>query len=345
MALKLLVIGGTRFVGLHMVQAALDAGHEVTLLNRGKTAPELFAQCEHLVGDRTNNLAALDNRRFDAVIDACGYTPREVAFTAAALKDKVERYCFVSTVSVYADLSIANHEASELAVIDDPDTEVIDGRTYGALKVLSEKQVLALYGKRALILRPGLVVGPLDYTERFTYWLARHALPSLGNSLFAPGAPSDPLQFIDGRDFGRFTASALSQQLSGTYNVVTDPGSITSGQLMQACSLVSSPRATPLELIWADAEFLQSGRINPWTDLPAWMPTKGVTAGFALTSNSAARAAGLQTRPLAQTVAELYAWWKTVPPEQQANTKAGLQGEREQQALAAWRALQLSKSQ
>jgi 2'-hydroxyisoflavone reductase len=327
------------------VQAALDAGHEVTLLNRGKTAPTLFPQCEHLIGDRTSDLTALDKRQFDAVIDACGYTPREVAFTANALADKVARYCFVSTVSVYADLSTGNDEASALALIDDPDTEVIDGRTYGALKALCEAQVQAVYGARALILRPGLVVGPLDYTERFTYWLARHAAPGLGNSLFAPGAPSDPLQFIDGRDFGRFAASALAQQLSGTFNVVTDPGSITSGQLMQACSAATSPRATPLELIWADAEFLQSQRIKPWTDLPAWMPAQGVTAGFALTSNSAARAAGLQTRPLAQTVAELYAWWKTLPSQTQANTKAGLQGEREQQALAAWRALQLSKSQ
>jgi 2'-hydroxyisoflavone reductase len=333
--MKLLVLGGTRFVGLHIVQAALDAGFEVTLLNRGKTGPALFPQCEQVLGDRATDLRALKGRRFDTVLDACGYLPRELDFSIAALRDSVERYCFVSTVSVYASFAQANTESSPLARIDDPDTEVIDARTYGALKVLCEERVRAAFGERALLLRPGLVVGPLDYTQRFTYWLARTVR---GTPFIAPGLKSDALQFIDARDLAAFTVHVLNQRLSGAYNVVNDPGAVTCGQLIDSCAEVSGVAS---QARWAPREFLQQQHIAPWSDLPAWFEPSAEFAGFAHTSNARARAAGLRPRALHATVAQLYDWWQVQTPEERSNARAGLSGERERIALEALNALSM----
>ena len=328
--MKLLVIGGTRFVGLYMVQAALDAGFEVTLLNRGKTAPGPFPHCEHLLGDRASDLSALKGRRFDAVLDACGYLPRELAFSLNAMRelaDSVQRYCFVSSISVYASFAQINDETSALGKIEDVDTEVIDSRTYGPLKALCEQLVCDAYGERALLLRPGLVIGPLDYTQRFTYWLARtvRATPFI-----APGQACDPLQFIDARDLASFAVQALSNSLSGAYNLVTDAGAVTSGKLIAACAEITGLASRAR---WAPPEFLQQQHIAPWSDLPAWF---GPDQKFAaLTSNARARAAGLHTRSLHTSLTELYAWWQTQSAEERANSRAGLSGEREQAALVA----------
>jgi len=332
--MKLLILGGTQFVGRHLVEAALARGHEPTLFNRGRNAA-LFPQLERRVGDRRGDLSALALGEWDAVIDTCGYLPREVEASAALLRGRVGRYLFVSSASVYAGFAAPNDEGSPLGRVEDlpdPATEVVDGSSYGPLKAACEARVRAHFGAAALLIRPGLIVGPHDPTQRFSYWPARLARAADGEAVLAPGRPDDGLQFIDVRDLAAFALDALTQGLGGAFNALSAPGQWRRDELLQACAAAAgvAPR-----WVWGGDQPLLDLGLQPWTELPLWLPASGDHAAFMRCDNRAALAAGLRIRPLAQTVADTLAWWRGLPPEQQAFTKAGLAPQREAEALAA----------
>jgi 2'-hydroxyisoflavone reductase len=249
--LKLLVIGGSQFVGRHIVEAAAARGDEVTAFNRGQTAAAWPAGVLLRRGDRTADLLALAGGEWDCVVDTCGYLPRDVARMAECLQGRVGRYVFISSVSVYADFDQPNDERSALAAIDDPATEVVDGRTYGALKALCEQAVTAQFGDCALLIRPGLVVGPHDPTQRFTYWPARIARAAEGEAVLAPGSADTPVQFIDVRDLADFVLRASDAACSGPFNVVSPPRALTMGAVLAACAAAAGHRP---QWVWATAE-------------------------------------------------------------------------------------------
>lgn len=333
-SMHLLVIGGGRFVGRHLVQAALAAGHRVTVFNRGQTSDVWPDGVAHLRGDRRLDLSALHGRRWDAVIDCCGYLPSEVAALGAALAGHVPRCVFISSISVYGSFVAPNTEDSPLGAIDDVDTTVVDGRTYGPLKALCEAEVQRAWGQGALIIRPGLVVGPDDPTGRFSWWPARWARAAAADELrvLTPGTPDDPLQLIDVRDLAAFTLAALARGEQGAFNVCTDPGSLTSGALQAACAEAAGASATPA---WAPSVWLEARDVGAWMAMPLWLGTDAAMAAFMGNHNQRARAAGLQLRPLLQTVADTLAWWRALPAEKQAFPQTGLSPEREAELLAA----------
>ncbi len=332
--MKLLVIGGGRFVGRHLVEAALARGHEVTVFNRGLSAPPPPGVTA-LAGDRRQDLSALRGGRWDAAVDTCGYLPREVAAMAAALDAAVGRYLFVSSVSVYASFASPNDESSATGTIEDPDTEVVDGRTYGPLKALCEQALLSRLGAaRSTIVRPGLVVGPLDPTQRFTYWPARIARATGGEPVLMPGDPGDAVQFIDARDLAAFMLGLLEAGRGGIFNAASPPGQWCFGDVVEACTAVSGRR---LRRVWADAPTIERLGLKAWVDLPLWLPPQGAYAAFMRSDVSAALSAGLQIRPLGGTVADTLAWHRALPPAEQAFTLAGLTPERESDALQALR--------
>jgi 2'-hydroxyisoflavone reductase len=324
-----LVIGGGRFVGRHLVDAALARGDAVTVFNRGQARADWPAGVQVLQGDRNADLAALNAGRWDAVIDTCAYRPAEVERLADALHGRVGAYLLVSSISVYASFAQPNDESSPLGRIDDPDTEVVDARTYGPLKALCEAALRQRFGDDALILRPGLIVGPHDPTQRFTYWPARIARASDGDAVLVPGAPHDPVQFIDARDLAAFALDALHARRRGPFNV-TSPRRLW-GKVLETCAHVAGRQP---RWVWVPAQRLVELQLQPWSDLPVWLPPDGDTAGIAHTSVQAALAAGLRLRPLQETVADTLAWYATLPTEEQAFSRAGLTPEREAAALA-----------
>lgn len=327
--MRLLVIGGTRFVGRHLVEAALARGDAVTLFNRGRSGPAPAGVAQR-TGDRRGDLSALAGGHWDAVVDTCGYLPREVAAMAAVLRGRVGRYLFVSSVSVYAATAVGNTEDDALATTDDPDTEVVDGRSYGPLKALCEAALQAALGAQATVVRPGLIVGPHDPTQRFTYWPARLARAAVdGAPVLAPGRPDAPVQWIDARDLAAFLLRLIDDDRGGVFNAVGEP--VTMSALLQACARAAGVQPA---LRWVDMATLQARGLQPWTDLPLALPDDAEHAGFMRTDATRARAAGLQTRPLAQTVADTLAWWRALPPSAQGFDRAGLSPERERQALA-----------
>jgi len=329
--MKLLILGGTQFLGRHLVEAALAAGHELTLFNRGQTGAALFSQLETRRGDRRQDLSALAQGKWDAVLDCCGYLPSEVERSAALLRGRVGRYVFISSVSAYASFAAPNREDSPLGVLSDPLTEVVDGSTYGPLKAACEQRVLAHFSDQALLIRPGLVVGPHDPTQRFTYWPARLAGAVDGEPVLVPGRPDDGLQFIDARDLADFVLHRLAGGQGGCFNVLAGNSR---ADLLTACGAAACVRP---ELVWADGARLLELGVKPWTDLPLWLPAEGDYAAFMQIDHRAALAAGLRLRPLADTVRDTLAWWRALPPVQQVFSKAGLTRAREAELLAAIR--------
>lgn len=333
MRLNLLILGGTRFVGRHIAEAALARGHVLTLFNRGQSAAGLFPGVECRIGDRQGDLSALAQGEWDAVIDTCGYLPREVAASAAQLAGRVGAYAYISSISAYASFAAPNDEDSPLGVLDDPQTEVVDGATYGPLKAACEAALVARVGAGcALLIRPGLVVGPHDPTERFTYWPARVWLAAPGEPVLVPAPADEGLQFIDARDLAGFVLDALEQGRRGAYNAVAAPGQWRREQLLQACASVAG---TQPRWAWASAEALEAQGVKPWNELPLWLPDSAEYAGFMQAHNAKALGAGLRIRPLAETVADTLAWWRSLAPDQRRFSKAGLSPEREAQLLAA----------
>jgi len=333
--LRLLVLGGTRFVGPHFIAAAQARGHEVSIFNRGRTNVGRVKNVEVLNGDRDGKLDALKGRKWDAVLDTSGYIPRIVKMSADLLADSVGQYAFVSSVSAYASFAAPNDEKSPVARIADESIEKVDGETYGALKVLSERAAEKAMPGRVTVLRPGLIVGPEDNTDRFTYWPARVAR---GGEVLAPNSPGDRIQIIDVRDLAGFTLRCLEQRTMGTFNVVSSPGQFTIGQLLDACRASAANNAT---LTWVPASFLEEQKVQGWSDMPVWVNAVGDEAAFADTAAARAISAGLRIRTLADTVSDTLAWHRTRPPEQQEKLKAGISPEREVQVLTAWRSQQV----
>ena len=329
--MKLLIVGGTRFLGRHLVDVARARGHAVTLFNRGRSAPPP-AGVESLVGDRAGDLAALQSGTWDAAIDTCGYLPRDVARVAAALRPRVGALAFVSTVSVYASSARPNDEDSPLAPLDDPDTTVVDGRSYGPLKAACETEVRRRFGGDALVLRPGLIVGPHDPTQRFSYWPARLGRAADGDTVLAPGHAAAPVQFIDARDLAAFTLDALERGHRGVFNAVSPPGRWTFGELLDACAAAAG---VSVRFAWVDVAALEALGLAPWSDLPLALPDDDEHRGFMQTDTTRAQAAGLALRPLEATVADTLAWHRSLPAAQQAFDRAGLTPLREAAALAA----------
>lgn len=330
--MKILVLGGTKFVGRHIVEAAVAKGHDVTRFNRGKTNPSHQQGVTHLIGDRKQDTSALQGGQWDVVIDACGYTKRDVLNTTRALQGRVKHYVFISTISVYASFATANEEASPLSpldALDDPDTEVVDGKTYGPLKVLCEDIVENAFPSHCTLIRPGLVAGPHDPTDRFTYWVARVAR---GGKMIAPNNPQDPVQYIDARDLAAFTLLCAEQRLQGAYNVVAPSLSI--GELLQTCKSVCGSDA---QFVWLSAEQLKAHEVKEWQDMPLWVDPSGDTQAIASTRNDKAVKAGLTFTALNRTVQDTLAWHQSRPMAEQQAMKAGLSAEREQALLKTLR--------
>mgnify|MGYP000016118327 CR=1 FL=1 len=333
--LRILILGGTRFIGLHMTEYALARGHRLTFFNRGRTATERFKDVERITGDRNDQLDGLRSRQWDAVIDNSGYVPRHVRLSARLLRPNVPRYLFISSISVYTDFATPRNEYSAVGTLKDESVETVDANSYGPLKALSENTVRSAYGDDAMILRPGLIVGPDDNTDRFTYWPARAAR---GGNFIAPNSPRDPVQFIDVRDLAEFTIHALEREVSGTFNVVSPPG-LTIGQLIEesvtAATEIAAPKPPP-KAVWLPNEFLAAQGIKGWSDLPVWQAAVGPEAAFAATSAERALRAGLTIRELRTTVTDTLRWHLARPARERATLKAGLSAEREQAALALW---------
>jgi 2'-hydroxyisoflavone reductase len=340
--MRLLIIGGTRFLGRHLVDAALARGHSVSLFNRGQSASQPPLGVAWLRGDRQGDLSALaSGAGWDAAIDTCGYLPGDTARLAHALAGRVGRHVFISSVSAYASMAQPNDEQAPLGVIDDPHTSTIDGRTYGPLKALCEAAVLQQFGpQRCLLLRPGLIVGPHDPSGRFTWWPARLARAALdGQPVLAPGAPQRPLQLIDARDLAGWVLQLLDQGAAGAFNAVSPPGALSWGGLLQACAEAAVVQP---QLRWVDDTTLLAQAVQPWLGLPLWIPASGpdavASAAFMAVPTRRAEAAGLRCRPIGQTVADTLAWWQALPAALQAFPGTGLAPEREAALLAALQA-------
>ena len=336
--LSILILGGTRFIGLHMTALALEHGHKVTFFNRGKTHTDRFPGIERITGDRNGQVDGLKDRKCVAVIDNSGYVPRQVKLTAELLAPNIRQYVFTSSVSVYPDFTVPRDENSPVGKLADETVEKVDGQTYGPLKALSEQAALKALPGRATVIRPGLIVGPDDNTDRFTWWPARAAR---GGEFIAPGGPGDAFQIIDVRDLAAFTLSVIEKRITGTFNAVSNVNGFRFGELVDASIAAANKLAKPADApraTWITAEFLEAQQVAPWSEMPAWVPAKGEEAAFALTSNSAALAKGLRITPLVKTVDDTLAWHLTRPAEEQEKLKAGIAADKEAAVLAAWKA-------
>jgi 2'-hydroxyisoflavone reductase len=312
--LRILILGGTKFLGRAIAEEGLARGHELTLFNRGETDPELFPETEQLHGDRKHDLSALEGRTWDAVIDTSGYVPVDVRASAEQLRESA-RYVFVSSVSAYADFSTGPTEESPLAELGElPADEVAaDYSNYGPLKALCEAEVERVFRERALIVRPGLIVGPHDPTGRFTYWARRL---ERGGEILAPGPPERRAQFVDVRDLATWTLDAVEAGLAGIFNATSD--GVPWSELLAGANVT-----------WVSDEFLGEHEVGPWMELPLWLGDHG-PRGMREVDVSRAVAAGLRFRPLQETIAGA----ATAP----AVEGVGLTPEREAELLEAWRA-------
>jgi 2'-hydroxyisoflavone reductase len=339
--MNLLILGGTRFLGRHLVAAALARNHAVTLFNRGQHSSA--SDLETIHGDRNTDLAKLGGRRWDAVIDTCCYLPRAVKASAKVLADS-GAYVFVSSLSVYADVSVAGiDESAPLATLTSQQVDeanAIDasgqssaltyGKMYGGLKALCEREVEAAFPESHLIVRPGLIVGPYDYTDRFTYWVERVAD---GGEVLAPGHPGRLVQFIDARDLAEWVVQMIERPQTGVYNANGKPGSVTMSAVLDACRLTTNSDAS---FTWVDEDFLLQEQIAPWSELPLWLPEQAAPhmKGFMQVNCDKASTAGLATRPLNETIADTLSWRRTSGANEPL--QAGLDRDRENSLLRKW---------
>jgi 2'-hydroxyisoflavone reductase len=322
--MKLLILGGTKFLGRHAVDAALAAGHDVTIFTRGKTNPDLYPEVEHLTGDRDGDLTALEGRTWDGVVDTSGYVPRVLRQSAELLRDAVGRYVFVSSISVYADFSKPMDESAAVAELDDPATEEVMEH-YGALKAACETVIDEMYGDRGANVRAGLIVGPFDPTDRFTYWPRRIAA---GGDVLGPGDRGAPVQFVDARDLAAWLVKLALEGPGGTFNATGPAEPLTLGELLERAAAAIGSDAN---VVWADEQTLIDAGIEGWTELPLWLPGDDY-AGMAQADTRRAREAGLTFRPLEETVVDTLAWDRTVEGDRPTLTR-----EKERIALDAVR--------
>ncbi len=336
---RLLVLGGTGFLGPAVVDAALARGYVVTLFNRGKTNPGLFPEVEKLHGDRDprkdKGLSALQDRAFDAVVDTSGYFPRVVRASAELLSGTIRQYVFISSISVYSDNKIIDmDESGPIGTMEDETLEEFGDQFqhYGPLKALCEQAAESSMPGRVTNIRPGLIVGPRDNVPRFTYWPVR---VERGGEVLSPGTPHDPVQYVDVRDLAEFTIKTIEDGTMGTFNVTGPNGGTNIAELLYGCKAVTGGDA---RFTWVDADFLSDRNVQGWSDLPVWIPPTGDYEGFHRISCRKAIEAGLRTRPLAETVSATLKWYHEWPAEKQFPWRGGLTAEREAELLAAWHA-------
>ena len=325
--LNILILGGTGFIGPHQVRYAMYRGHQVTIFNRGRTAPDLFPGVESLIGDRDGQIDALRGRTWDAVIDNSGYVPRHVRDTANLLQDSVGRYLFTSTGSVYSFDQDEITEDGELLPIEDPESEDVD-RYYGPLKILCENAVTDTFRERGTVFRLHVVAGPGDTTDRFTYWPVRI---DQGGEIIAPGSPDTPVQYIDVRDLAEFMILALERDIGGTFNTAgpaLDPTSM--AEFLYGVRAITS---TQLGFTWVDEQFLidREARFQLW-----YPPDNGPLRGISRVRSHKAVAAGLKFRPLAVTALDTLDWFNTQPEDRRDQLQLNL--DRDRQILEEWKA-------
>lgn len=339
--MKILIIGGTKFLGRHLITAAQGSGHEVTLFNRGRYSSENFAGVEQIQGDRHSNLDRLSGRRWDAVIDTCGYLPQSVEMSAEALRDNVNQYVFISSISAYAGYSNPDFDetapAAELNAEQTKRVGEIDpkgdltgatlGEMYGALKVLCEREAEKAMPGRVLQVRSGLIVGSFDPTDRFTYWVMRVAR---GGEVLAPGTPSRFVQIIDARDLSEWIVKMVERNAAGIYNVTGKPFDLTMQAMLEEIKNVSASNAS---FTWVSEEFLNQENVQAWSEMPLYMPESSEELkGFLAANVDKALQTGLEFRPLRETIRDTLVWRKTKSDE----LKAGIDAEREYYLLRKW---------
>jgi 2'-hydroxyisoflavone reductase len=343
--LRILILGGTGFTGPFQVRYALSRGHKVTLFNRGKQPHEWPGPVEELIGDRnTGDLKALEGRDWDVCIDNPTTLPFWVRDAGRVLHGKVKQYIFISTISVYADnlkpadesAPTANYSGAD-AMAETQESLRANMELYGQLKAFSEREAQKQFSAMTTVIRPGLIVGPGDETDRFTYWPVRL---DRGGEVLAPGDGSDPVQFIDARDLAEWTVRMAESRVLGTFNATGPAHSLLMKEMLNGID--AGIHAAP-QLIWVPNSFLEAQKVEAWTDMPVWVPSRGDTGGFAKRSIAKALGAGLTFRPLATTAADTLAWFKEQPAERQAHLKAGLATAREQELLAKWKSASQSK--
>ena len=334
---KILILGGTGFLGPAVVQAAQARGHSLTLFNRGKTRPELFPNVEKLRGDRDpdkgEGLKVLKGRKFDAVVDTSGYYPRIVRASAELLAPNVKQYLFISSVSAYAsDKTPGEDESGPTAKMADPTLETMgkEYEFYGALKRLCEEAAEAALPGRVANVRPGYIVGPEDRSDRFTYWPVRF---DRGGEMLAPGTPNDPLQVIDVRDLAEWLVLLIEGNTNGVFNAVGPGQAWTMGAMLDTCRQVSGKDT---KVTWVPADWLEKQGETGDVRLPIYMPPTGNSAGTHLRSNAKAVKTGLKFRPVDVTVRDTLAYFKSLPEERRSKMRAGLPPEREGELLALW---------
>jgi 2'-hydroxyisoflavone reductase len=342
--LRILILGGTGFTGPHQVRYALSRGHQVTLFNRGRQPRDWPGEVEELIGDRnTGDLKALAGRTWDVCIDNPTTLPFWVRDAGTALKGKVGQYIFISTISVYAANAKPADESDALAPYKGADAMAETNETmrghlelYGPLKALSEAEARRQFGAAVTVIRPGLIVGPGDETDRFSYWPVRLANDGgrWGPSVLAPGDGSDPVQFIDARDLAEWTIRMAESRTFGTFNATGPARTLKVADMLAGVG--QGVKATP-PLEWVATHFLEDKKVSAWSDLPVWVPGQGDTAGFARRDIRKALAAGLTFRPLPVTAADTVAWFRQQLAERRAKLRAGLTPERETALLAEWK--------
>ncbi len=333
--LRILVLGGTGFIGPHMVRYALARGHTVTIFNRGLTNTHLFPEVERLKGDRNGDLEALKGRTWDAVIDnSATSTPIWVRYSAQLLKDSVDTYLFTSTRSVYSDVSQIglNEETGPVHEVDRADVDKEERIPYGPAKVLCEMEANDAMPGRTLIVRPGLIVGPGDNTDRFTYWPARI---DRGGEVLAPGDPGNPVMFIDVRDLAEWYIHLLEQGALGVLNALGPESPLSFAELLYGIRAVTS---SPVSFTWVDTDFLLDREIRPYSDMPLWVPARGESAGFQRFDLTKPLAMGVKYRPLAVTAKDTLDYHYSRPVERQQEMRPGISADREAELLAAWHA-------
>ena len=337
--LKILILGGTGFTGPYQVRYAVARGHTVTVFNRGRRQADLPESVEHLIGDRNNDLKALEGREWDVVIDNPTTLPNWVRLSGKLLKDACRQYVFISTISVYADTSKVGMDETtpvlEYKDEADPFTLELNQQTmrfYGELKALSEREASYWFPGRATIIRPGLIVGPGDESDRFSYWPIRI---DRGGEVLAPNTPSDATQIIDARDLAEWTIRMVEQGDVGVYNATGPEQPRPFGEMLNGIKAALGSDAT---FTWVPQDFLQEQQVRGWADLPVWVPQGPDTAGFMTVSVANATAKGLTYRPLADTARDTLAYHNSRPDERRQNLRAGLKPEREAEVLAAWHA-------
>ena len=339
--MKLLIVGGTRFLGRHLVRAALARDHEITLFNRGSHASETSSAVETILGDRHVEISKLKGRRWDAVVDTCGMLPRAVKAAAEVLSESVDRYVFISTQNVYADVSVPGvDEGSRLTTLTSEQLDQANamdtsgdpsyGAMYGGLKALCERAAEEVMPGRVLIIRPGLIVGPYDYTDRFTYWVARVARDG---EVLAPGRPERYVQFIDVRDLAEWAVEMVDRKEIGIYNANGPTETITMQAVLEKSRFVSGSNAS---FTWVSEDFLLRENVSAWSEMPLWLPEQAAPhlKGFMFINCDKAAAAGLTFRPLRDTLGDTLSWYRTIRANEKL--KAGIDAEKEQELLRKW---------